>query len=127
MKRWIAVCVAIGCLGACRGERQPDVPAKQPPPPPPPPADSLALTMPAGIEIWFTASRAAVSAHGVPCVERVMEIREGASRRVIPLLYTGAPPRLVNDTTIEADIWLNCRPGNVYQVSVRTGRPVRVR
>ena len=115
----------MACLGACRGDQQPAVPAGQAAAPPPP--DSLAMTLPSGVEIWFTASRRAASADGQLCVERVMEIRDGANRRVIPLLYTGAPPRLVNDSTIEADLWLNCRPGNVYQVNVRSGQPVRVR
>jgi hypothetical protein len=56
-----------------------------------------------------------------------MQIRRGGQRLAIPLLYTGSMPRLVNDSTIEAPIWLNCRPGNVYQVDLKTGRPVRVR
>jgi hypothetical protein len=56
-----------------------------------------------------------------------MEIRRGAERIPIPLLYTGAPPTRVNDSTIEAAIWLHCHPGNVYQVNLRTGQPSRVR
>jgi hypothetical protein len=56
-----------------------------------------------------------------------MGIRRDGKRTPIPLLYTGAPPRLVNDSTIEAAIWLNCRPGNVYQVNLRSGQPVRVK
>ncbi|TFG51260.1 MAG: hypothetical protein E4H38_01980 [Gemmatimonadales bacterium] len=115
----------VALLGACGGEKQSPVPAQQDTPRPP--VDSLALTLPSGVEIWFTASRKATSAEGQGCVERVMEIRDGTTRRLIPLLYTGAPPRLINDSTIEADIWLNCRAGNVYQVNVRSGQPVRVR
>ena len=116
---------AVALLGACGGEKPTPAPAQQETARPP--ADSLALTLPSGVEIWFTASRTARSAEGQGCIERVMEIRDGATRRLIPLLYTGAPPRLINDSTIEADIWLNCRPGNVYQVNVRSGQPVRVR
>jgi hypothetical protein len=56
-----------------------------------------------------------------------MEIRWSGKITAIPLLYTGAAPRLVNDTTIEAAIWLHCRPGNVYHVDLHTGRPVRVK
>jgi hypothetical protein len=97
------------------------------PPPPPPPHDSLALTARGGVEVWFTASRAAKDSAGQGCVERVMEIRRDGRSIPIPLLYTGSAPRLVNDSTIEAPIWLNCRPGNVYQVNLRTGHPVRVR
>lgn len=114
---------AVALLSACGGEKPAPAPAREAPPP----ADSLALALPSGVEIWFTASRKATSASGQGCIERVMEIRDGTARRLIPLLYTGAPPRLINDSTIEADIWLNCRPGNVYQVNVHSGQPVRVR
>jgi hypothetical protein len=56
-----------------------------------------------------------------------MQIRREGRRIAIPLLYTGAAPRLVNDSTIEAAIWLSCRPGNAYRVSLGSGQPVRVR
>jgi hypothetical protein len=56
-----------------------------------------------------------------------MEIRAAGKRTPIPLLYTGELPRLITDSTIEAAIWLNCRPGNVYRVNLRTGQPVRVK
>lgn len=93
----------------------------------PGPADSLALSSPAGPEVWFTAARPAQDSTGRSCVERVMEIRRDGRRIPIPLLYTGSRPRLINDSTIEAAIWLRCRPGNVYRVSLTTGLPVRVR
>lgn len=113
-------------LLACGGENSP--PARPPiVPAPPPPADVLALTSRSGFEVWFTGSRPAHDSAGASCVERVMEIRRDGKRTPIPLLYTGAPPRLVNDSTIEAAIWLNCRPGNVYQVNLRSGQPVRVK
>jgi hypothetical protein len=91
------------------------------------PATTLALRSPSGTEVWFTAARSAVDSTGRPCLERVMEIREGDRRFPIPLLYTGAAPRLVNDSVIEAAIWLHCRPGNVYRVSLRSGQPMRVK
>lgn len=91
------------------------------------PADSLALRTPSGTEVWFTASRPDTDAGGTACVERVMEIRSAGRRVAIPLLYTGSLPRVVNDSTIEAAIWLHCRPGNIYRVNLRTGQPVRVR
>lgn len=112
-------------IAACGGDSRPPAPPDRPAAAPP--ADSLALSLPNGVEIWFTASRRATSATGEPCIERVMEIRDGATRRLIPLLYTGAPPRRIDDSTIEAEIWLDCRPGNVYRVDVRTGQPVRVK
>ena len=91
------------------------------------PVDSLVLKTPTGVEVWFAAARAARDSAGAPCVERVMEIRGDGRTTPIPLLYTGAVPRLVNDSTIEAAIWLHCRPGNVYRVDLRTGQPVRVK
>ena len=93
----------------------------------PPPADSLVVRTPAGIEIWFTASRNATDPAGQRCVERTLQIRRDSLRTNIPLLYTGSLPVLVDDSTIEAAIWLHCRPGNVYRVNLRTGQPVRVR
>jgi hypothetical protein len=93
----------------------------------PHPADSLLLTTHGGVEVWFTDSRSARDSAGHACVERVMQIRRGGQRIAVPLLYTGSMPRLVNDSTIEAPIWLNCRPGNRYQVDLKTGRPVRVK
>jgi hypothetical protein len=33
----------------------------------------------------------------------------------------------VNDSTIEAPVWLHCRPGQVYQVNLATGQPTRTR
>jgi hypothetical protein len=60
-------------------------------------------------------------------VERTLEIRQDARRIPVPLLYTGAPPRLIDDTTIEARLWLHCKPGDTYRVNLRTGRPTRWR
>lgn len=93
----------------------------------PRPVDTLLLTTPAGIQVWFGAARTAKDSSGKPCLERVMEIRAGERVIPIPLLYTGSAPHLVNDSTIEAATWLNCRPGNLYRVSLRTGQPVRVK
>lgn len=105
-------------------------PARTPPPAETvrtPAPDSLALTAPGGVEVWFTGARPAADSTGQACTERVMEIRREGRRIAIPLLYTGQLPRLVNDSTLEVPIWLHCRPGNVYRVSLTTGQPVRVR
>ena len=91
------------------------------------PEDSLVLAAPGGVEVWFTDARPARDSAGHACVERVMQIRRDSQRIAVPLLYTGSTPRLVDDTTIEAPIWLNCHPGNVYRVDLKTGRPVRVK
>ena len=55
-----------------------------------------------------------------------MEIRQAGRRTPIPLLYTGAAPALVNDSTIRARVWLRCVPGSAYLVNLRTGVPTRV-
>ena len=115
----LALLVGCGREGRERPSATPVIIVPQP--------DTLTLRLASGVEIWFTGSRPAVDAAGAPCTERVMEIRDGTRRTAIPLLYTGAAPRLVDDSTIEASLWLHCRPGNIYRVDVRTGRPVRVR
>jgi hypothetical protein len=92
-----------------------------------PPIDSLALTNTAGVEIWFTLARAAIDANDRRCVERGLEIRDGGKRVQIPLLYTGAPPVLLNDSTMRAILWTHCQPGDAYLVNLRTGHPVRER
>jgi hypothetical protein len=91
------------------------------------PADSLVATAPAGEEIWFTLSRESEAADGSRCTDRTIEIRRGGTRVPVPLLYTGAPPEVVNDTTIRARLYNQCVPGDAYLVDLRTGRPVRER
>ncbi len=78
--------------------------------------DSLALSAPDGTQVWFTHSRPAIDSTGVACIERAMEIRTGGRKTLVPLLYTGSIPRLVNDTTIEATLWLHCQPMSLYRV-----------
>ena len=89
------------------------------------PQDSLATSTRSGVEIWFTLSRPAGSSEGQSCVERGLEIRRDGRRFPIPLLYTGEAPTVVNDSTIRAMLWTNCRPVTPYRVDLRTGRPVR--
>jgi hypothetical protein len=85
------------------------------------------LTNSVGVEIWFTLARAAMDPDGRRCVERGLEIRHGAKRVQVPLLYTGAPPVLLNDSTLRALLWTHCQPGDAYRVSLRSGQPVRER
>jgi hypothetical protein len=122
LSRFLLFVALTGC-----GAKAPDLPARDSIAQTPRPADTLALTTPGGVEIWFTDSRPARDSAGKPCVERVMQIRRSGQRIAVPLLYTGSIPRVINDSTIEAPIWLNCRPGNVYQVDLKTGRPARVK
>jgi len=91
------------------------------------PADSLILTAPHGRQIWFTLARSDRAADGQQCWERGLEIRNAGVRTPVPLLYTGDPPALVNDSTIRATLWINCRAGDRYFVDLRTGHPVRER
>lgn len=121
-------CLGLALAGAACHSSPPARPAADSSAAAPPLAvDSLLLTTPAGVQVWFTDARTDADSMGAGCVERVLEIRREGRRIPVPLLYTGTIPRLVNDSTIEAPIWLHCRPGNVYQVSLTTGHPVRVR
>jgi hypothetical protein len=88
------------------------------------PRDSLALTAPGGVEVWYIGARAGRDSAGAVCVERAMEIRRDGATTLIPLLYTGEAPTLANDSTLRTNLWLNCRPMRLYEVNLRTGRPV---
>ena len=87
--------------------------------------DSLVLTSPAGVQVWFTLARSATGAAGQACVERGLEIRTQGKKTPVPLLYTGVPPVLMNDSTMRAVLWTHCQPGDVYLVNLRSGQPVR--
>jgi hypothetical protein len=93
----------------------------------PAPADSLVAVAPGGAEIWFTLARESRAADGTTCIDRAIEIRRGATRLPVPLLYTGAAPEIVNDSTMLARLSDQCRPGDLYRVDLRSGRPVPVR
>ncbi|MEP7175747.1 MAG: hypothetical protein ABI860_04290 [Gemmatimonadales bacterium] len=89
-------------------------------------ADSLVGTAAGGEEIWFTLSRADSGATG-RCTDRAIEIRHGARRIPVPLLYTASVPTILNDTTLRARLSTHCAPGDSYLVDLRSGRPVRER
>lgn len=114
----------VATLLACRAEA--------PPPPAPPPEDSQPAAVPAeslasrpaaGVEIWFMEGRAAADSGGVPCFERTLEIRDQDSRRRVPLLYTLEAPTRLDDTSVRAWVYRNCRRVDPYRVSLRTGSP----
>ena len=94
-------------------------------PPSASPADSLALTTPDGVEVWYSLARTGQGPHGSSCTERGLEIRRAGQRIRVPLLYTGETPTLLNDSTIRAVLWTNCQPGDAYLVDLMSGRPVR--
>jgi hypothetical protein len=125
-RRWIGYIGEVGLLACGSG---PDERSRSPGPPAgaPGPADSLVATGPSGLEIWFTLAREATGADGTRCIERGIEIRRGATRLKVPLLYTGSAPVLLNDSTLRAVLWTHCRPGDAYLVNLRTGQPVRER
>ena len=87
-------------------------------------ADSLAVAGP-GVEIWFTLSRPSLASDGTPCTDRAIELRRGASRIPVPLLYTREAPRIVNDSTARAILYTDCLAGDAYLVDLRSGRPTR--
>ena len=88
------------------------------------PTDSVVLSSPSGTEVGFSLTRSSRSEDGTPCTERGLVIRREGSRIQVPLLYTGEPPTLLNDSTMRARLWTNCRPATAYLVDLRTGRPV---
>jgi hypothetical protein len=87
--------------------------------------DSLVVTGPRGLEVWFTLDRRSNAANGSSCVERALEIRRGATRTTVPLLYTGAAPVLINESTMRAELWNHCKPVSAYMVNLLSGQPVR--
>jgi hypothetical protein len=109
-------------LGACRADERPvaEGAATQAAP-----ADSLVASGEDGLEIWFTLARVGQAPDGSSCLERGLEIRRGGTRIQVPLLYTGAPPVLLDQSTMRAELWNHCRPVGTYLVDLRSGRPVR--
>jgi hypothetical protein len=108
------------CACDAAPERPPAAPAAAGPTAP---VDSLALAAPGGVEVWYTLARPGRAADGTPCVDRALEIRRNGARIPVPLLYTGLPPELVNDSTIRARLSNRCAPGDRYLVNLTTGRP----
>jgi hypothetical protein len=127
--RSTAVMLIAAALAACQPER----PATAPPAATkadteyPTLPDSLALRAPGGVDVYFSGARVGTDSAGASCLERGLVLVQGGSRTLVPLLMTGVPPVLVNDSTMRARIWLHCRPGNTYDVNLRTGVPTRIR
>lgn len=114
-------------LSACREQRHP-APAEAPVASPGSVrSDSLALRAPDGSEVWLVGGRAGTAAGGATCDERLIEVRRDGHRIPVPLLYSGGAPVLVDDSTIEAVLWLHCAPGDTYRVNLHTGQPVKHR
>jgi hypothetical protein len=121
-KVFIALMGLVGCERSApspAAEARPAGPAEAPAP-----AAEQILTA-GGAQVWFGAARQGRDSAGAACVERTLEIRDAAGRRVVPLLYTRDTPTVVNDSTIRARLFTNCVAGPTYQVDLRTGLPVR--
>ena len=89
-------------------------------------ADSLVLTAASGVTVWLTEGRRGADSSGTPCIERTVEIRRDSSRLKIPLLYTRSAPTLLDDSTLRAELFRDCRPVAAYRVSLRDGMPRRI-
>lgn len=123
IERWLLTAL-LGCGGSEPAGRAERPGAEAAVPAAPAPADSLALRAPGGVEVWFTLARPARDDAGAACLERALEIRDGARRIPVPLLYTRDTPRLASDSTIRTRLWTHCRPGPTYLVNLRTGQPL---
>ena len=119
---WLAVlAAACGARGEPPPGELPPVAAVTAPPP-----DSLVLTTSQGGTVWLTEGRRAVDSTGTPCFERTIEIRRDSVRLKVPLLYTLAVPLLLDDSTIRAQISLDCRPGASYRIGLHDGMPHKI-
>ena len=119
-----ALLLLVALVGACRAK---EAPRPQKDAATPSVHDSLVGTSEDGLEVWFTLTRVGRAPDGSSCVERGLEIRRGGTRIQVPLLYTGAAPVLLNQSTMRAELWNHCRPVGTYLVDLRSGRPVRER
>jgi hypothetical protein len=117
-----ALILLLALLGACQAEERP---RPQGDAATPSVRDSLVATSGDGLEVWFTLTRVGLAPDGASCVERGLEIRRGSTRIQVPLLYTGAAPVLLDQSTMRAELWNHCRPVGTYLVDLRSGRPVR--
>jgi len=118
-----AALILLALLAACRSDQRSRSHADSTPASAP--ADSLVATDHNGLEVWFTLTRVGQAQDGASCVERGLEIRRGSTRIPVPLLYTGAVPVLLDQSTMRAELWNHCRPVATYLVDLRSGRPVR--
>ena len=122
--------LTVACAG-CRGEQGRDESAASAPDTAvavaPQPTESLVLSLGEGGEVWFTISREAMGDDGRPCLERGLEIRDATGDRLVPLLYTGEAPVLIDDSTVQVHLFRDCRPEALYRVNLRTGQPTPVR
>lgn len=118
-----ATVVLVLLLAACGADRNRDVPADTVAAATAP--DSLVLSVDDRTTVWLAEAREATDSAGEPCLERVIEIRRDTTIRRVPLLYTAEAPILLDDTTLSAVLYRDCRPTLTYRVDLRTGYPTR--
>ena len=121
-QRCSALILLVALVGACGAEERPRSQDTAATPSVP---DSLVATGKDDLQVWFTLTRVGLAPDGTSCVERGLEIRRGDTRIQVPLLYTGAAPVLLDQSTMRAELWNHCRPVGTYLVDLRSGRPVR--
>ena len=110
---------------ACKASAPPPSNAADVPRATPDPVPELVLTAPGGAQVWFGDARESRDSSGTTCRERTLEIRGPAGRRIVPLLYTLDTPTVLDDSTIRARLFTDCRPGPAYRIDLRTGLPTR--
>jgi hypothetical protein len=93
---------------------------------PPRLADTLVLALPGGNTVWLAEGRRARDSAGGACIERSVEIRRDSVRLKVPLLFTGSMPTRLDDSTIRAELYRDCRVSQVYQIGLRDGLPHRI-
>ncbi|MGH7561124.1 MAG: hypothetical protein ACRENB_08890 [Gemmatimonadales bacterium] len=122
--RWSLIALPVLAAAACgaRGEPAPGSPqpadstAAEP-------ADSLLLSLADGATVWFAEGRPAADSAGTACFERTLEIRRDTVRVKVPLFYTRNAPTVLDDSTLRAELFRDCRVVGVYRVHLRTGAP----
>jgi hypothetical protein len=123
-RRSCSAFILLALIAACRGQQRSQPASKAGSGADP--TDSLVATG-HGLEVWFTMQRAGRARDGTSCVERAIEIRRGATRVPVPLLYTGSAPVILDQSTMRAELWNHCEPIDTYLVNLRTGQPIRAR
>ena len=88
------------------------------------PADSLVLTLPDSTEVWLVQGRQGIAADGSTCVERGVQLRKGARRDLVPLLYTRTAPAWV-DGKLLATLSNRCADVATYTIDATTAQPTR--
>ena len=131
MRRAVLLSIVLLLPAGCGGEEPRAADSADPAARPAPagstrPADSLALTAPGGVTVWFTVAREAKDSAGTPCIERALEVRRDTVRAGVPLLYTREAPTLLDSAAMRAVLYNNCRAGPVYRVDFATVSPQRI-